>query len=70
MDDDAITTDEPSPLEFCKDDDELRRAWIFGLLASPEIDGKVLVENMARVERWLKSGEVEKERTPLKVAKA
>ena len=65
-----ILDTEPAPFEFCKSDDELRRAWIFGLLATPDIDGKVLVENMSRVESWLKTGAVEKERAPLKVAKA
>jgi hypothetical protein len=61
--------EEPSPLEFCKDDDELRRAWIFGLLADPQIDGRVLVENMARVEVWLTTGAVEiaKDKPTLKV---
>lgn len=59
--------EDPSPFEFCQDDDELRRAWIFGLLADPQIDGRVLVENMARVEAWLKAGTVEKAQPSLKV---
>jgi hypothetical protein len=74
LDDDEDLTlppEEPSPFDFCgHDPDQLRRAWIFGLLADSEIDGRVLVENMARVELWLKTGNVEKEKTPLKVARA
>jgi hypothetical protein len=37
--------------------DEQRRAYILGKLYAPEdIDGKILVENMARIEAWLKTG--------------
>lgn len=67
--DDDLPDEAPGFAHFCKDDDEMRRCYIFDRLCAPEIDGKILVENMARVERWLKTGEFEKERAPLKVAK-
>lgn len=38
------------------DPDEQRRAFILTLMASADIDGKILVENMRRVETWLRTG--------------
>jgi hypothetical protein len=67
---DDILDTEPAPFEFCKSDDELRRAWIFGILANSDIAGTALVENMALVERWLKTGETgSKDKPALKVAR-
>lgn len=50
--------------------DEYRRCWIYEYLANSDIEGKVLVQNMAMVEAFLKTGAVpaeEKPRSKLKV---
>jgi hypothetical protein len=70
MADEPVPDEAPSFAHFCQDDDEMRRCYIFEMLGDPQIEGRVLVENMARVERWLKTGEVDKERPPLRVAKS
>jgi len=41
---------------WSKDADEHRRTFIFYHLSSPDISGKILVENMELVFKWLKSG--------------
>lgn len=46
------------PWPWTADIHEARRCFILDKLASPEIQGALLVENMAAVEAWLKTGEV------------
>lgn len=36
--------------------DEKRRAFIFGLMANSEIEGKILIENCDVAEKWIKNG--------------
>ena len=38
--------------------DEHRRNFILEHMASPDIDGRILVDNMMTVEHWLKTGEL------------
>jgi hypothetical protein len=68
MADNAPLPDEaPSFAHFCQDDDEMRRCYILEMFCDPQVDAKILVENMARVEAWLKAGTVEKAQPSLKV---
>lgn len=46
------------PWPWTADICEARRCFILDKLASPEIHGALLVENMAAVEAWLKTGDV------------
>jgi hypothetical protein len=52
----------PDFVWFAADCDEQRRAFIFKLMANPEIDAAILVQNMHKVETWLRSGTVPTER--------
>lgn len=47
------------PWPWTADIQEARRCFILDKLASPEIQGALLVENMAAVEKWLITGEVQ-----------
>ncbi len=64
--------DGPPRFYWAKDPDEIRRAFIFDKMAEPNIDGRILVENLEFVFRWLKSGEVPKtpKKSHLKVAES
>jgi len=48
--------------------EEQRRAYVLRYIGSGEIDGKVLVENCAIVEQWLKTGETPKAKDRPKIA--
>lgn len=60
------------PYPWAKDADEERRCWIFERMANSEISGSILVENMQRVNAWIKdeavpaAEPVKKNRTGLK----
>ncbi len=65
--------DEEMEIEVLEDDgamvvyrptnpDEQRRAFIFHKMADSSVDGKILVENMDAVCRWLKDGTMPKDR--------
>lgn len=43
-------------LPWASDDDEMRRAYIVQEMATPDVDGKILVQNMELVFRWMKNG--------------
>lgn len=66
----AIVAEDPYP--WAKDADEERRCWIFERMANSEISGNILVENMQRVNAWIKdetvpaAEPVKKNRTGLK----
>lgn len=51
---------EQPPYFWTADPEEQRRAFIFEHMASPDIDGKILVENMNMAAEWLKSGAMPK----------
>ena len=57
---------------WAKDPDEIRRSFIFDRMASSEIDGKILIENMDLIFRWLTKGEQPKapKKSHLKVAES
>lgn len=42
------------PYPWAKDADEERRCWIFERMANSEISGNILVENMQKVNAWIK----------------
>jgi hypothetical protein len=48
--------DVPDFVWFAAGADEYRRAYILNLMAAPEIDGAILLQNMSRIEQWLKDG--------------
>jgi hypothetical protein len=51
----------PSELDVCtwtNDLDEKRRAFVVSQMADPDVDGKVMVQNMHAVCEWLKSGQL------------
>lgn len=60
------------PYPWAKDADEERRCWIFERMANSEISGSILVENMQKVNAWIKDEAVpaveqpKKNRTGLK----
>jgi hypothetical protein len=41
---------------WCTDDDERRRTFVAEIMANSEIDGRILVENMDTLYKWLKDG--------------
>ena len=45
--------DAPPHFYWTKDQDEIRRAFIFDKMADPNIVGSILVENLELVFRWL-----------------
>ncbi len=47
-----------NPYPWAQDNDESRRCFVFDKLSSPENDGGIQVENMSKVDHWLKTGEV------------
>lgn len=49
------------PWKWPVDEDELRR-FVFYYLSDPNIDGKILVENMQLCYDWLKSGHIDTKR--------
>lgn len=57
-----VITDAPYP--WAKDADEERRCWIFERLADSEIAGNILVENMQKVNAWIKDETVPTEEPP------
>lgn len=46
------------PAYVPKDHDEARRSWVFETMGQmgADMDGQILVDNMARVDHWLKTG--------------
>lgn len=48
----AVVAEDPYP--WAKDADEERRCWIFERMANSEISGNILVENMQKVNVWIK----------------
>jgi len=46
------------PCTWSDDPDEHRRVFILKLMADPDINGVILVENMDAVAKWLKDGTV------------
>lgn len=55
MDDIALELDTSYP--GCLDDlAEKRRAFIFECMANAEIDGRILIENCAIADEWIKTG--------------
>lgn len=67
----AVIAEDPYP--WAKDADEERRCWIFERMANSEISGNILVENMQKVNAWIRdeavptAEPVKKSRTGLKV---
>ena len=65
-------TDEPElevemvtlPYPFIEDDDAKLRCFIAENYMNPEIDGIILIENMQRIEKWIKTGEVPQREKP------
>lgn len=61
--------DEAPQYFWTKDVDEIRRTFIFDKLADPSIDGRILVENMELIFKWLTKGDLPKaKKSHLKVA--
>ena len=61
--------DSPPQFYWTRDQDEIRRSFIFDKLSDPSIDGRILVENMDLIFRWLTKGELPKaKKSHLKVA--
>lgn len=48
----AVVAEDPYP--WARDADEERRCWIFERMANSEISGNILVENMQKVNAWIK----------------
>lgn len=53
-----------APYPRAKDADEERRCWIFERLADSEIAGNILVENMQKVNAWIKDETMPAEEPP------
>lgn len=54
------TEDEDELYPFAKTDEEKRRAFVVDMMATADIDGHILVQNMHLVCEWLRDGEVPK----------
>lgn len=66
-----VIPDEPLRFYWTKDIDEIRRSFIFEIIADPSIDARILVENMELIFKWIIKGELPKaKKSHLKVAES
>lgn len=64
MDDDTEVEIVPEDYPWAQDADERRRSFVFESMASPEIDGGILLKNMDAIVQWLKTGALPAEQAP------
>ena len=62
-----VVPEEEPPYPWTQDPEEMRRCFIFEHMASSEVDGKILVQNMEMVFRWIISGTIPSEKTASKL---